>query len=99
MEIRKNLAIYILAFSILAASLIFVKTVNLRSNPTSPIQVESGYISESKYKEDMSVLLTELIELKKELAQMQGQITNVEECLRQTTINLTQNNSHIFICP
>ena len=99
MKLSKNLSIYVLALSLILSSFILANRpdTSLKSPPVD--QEVSSYVLTSKYKEEFGLLVKEVIDLRVQVANMQGRTANIEDCLRQTTVTLTQNQQNIFVCP
>ena len=90
MNIKKDVPIYVLSVSILAASLIFAtQNKSTVSNEKTPA---STFVTEEKYKSDLAVVLAEVIKL-------QGRVKTVEGCLSDTTRTLTMRSQVLTWCP
>lgn len=98
-KLPKNLAVYVLALAVVVSSLILVSSSDTSTKSPENDLENSSYVLTSKYKEDMGLLVKEVIDLQVQVAKMQGRTTDLEDCLRQTTVTLTQNQQNIFVCP
>jgi hypothetical protein len=98
-KLSKNLAAYVLALSLIASSLILASSSDTPSQTPKEDPAASDYVLTSKYKEDLGLLVKEVIDLKMQVATVQGRASELENCLRQTTLTLTQNQQIIFVCP
>ena len=99
MKLPKNPAVYVLALALIVSSSILASSSGTSTKSPEKDLENSSYVSTSKYKEDMGLLVKEVIDLQMQIANMQGRTTDLEDCLRQTTVTLTQNQQNIFVCP
>ena len=91
MNIKKDVPIYVLSVSILAASLIFA-TQN-KSTETSNQSPTANYVTEDKYKSELKVVVTELINAT-------GQIESLKRCVNDMAITLNNPsvNHPVIMC-
>lgn len=99
MKVPKNPAVYVLALALVVSSLILASSSSTSTKSPEKDLENSSYVLTSKYKEDLGLIVKEVIDLKMQVANMQGRTTDLEDCLRQTTVTLTQNQQNIFVCP
>ena len=99
MKQKSHIAIFILAFSILISS--FVVTFGSSSSAESPISKPEDveHVLNTKYKEDMNLIVKQVVDLTVQVAVLKKQVNDLESCLLQTTLGLTQNQQNIFVCP
>lgn len=99
MKQKSHIAIFILAFSILISSL--VVTFGSNSSAESPISKPEDveHVLTTKYKEDMNLIVKQVVDLTVQVAVLKKQVNDLESCLLQTTLGLTQNQQNIFVCP
>jgi hypothetical protein len=99
MKQKNHIAILILAFSILISSM--VVTFGSNSPVEAPIgqEVNDEHVLTSKYKEDMKLIVEQVVDLTVKIAVLERKVNDLESCLIQTTLGLTQNQQNIFVCP
>jgi len=99
MKQKNHIAILVLAFSILISSM--VVTFGLNSPVEAPIskQVNDEHVLTTKYKEDMKLIVEQVVDLTVKVAVLERKANDLESCLIQTTLGLTQNQQNIFVCP
>jgi hypothetical protein len=99
MKQKNHIAILILAFSILISSM--VVTFGSNSPIEAPIskQVTDEHVLTTKYKEDMKLIVEQVVDLTVKVAVLERKANDLESCLIQTTLGLTQNQQNIFVCP
>jgi hypothetical protein len=92
MNIKKDLPIYVLSGAIVLSTLIFSTQSKSTDKGKSTPSINSSYLTEEKYKSDMKIVLTEIVNLN-------GRMKTVEGCLSDTTKTLTQRNQVTTWCP
>lgn len=99
MKPKNHIPIYVLALSVLISSVVL--TFGSQGKSESPVkkQSDNDYVLSTKYKEQVGFLVGEVVSLKVLVASLQVRTADLEDCLRQTTVTLTQNQQSIFVCP
>ena len=92
MNIKKDLPIYVLSGAIVLSTLLYTNQSKSTDNGKSTPFTNSSYLTEEKYKSDMKIVLTEIVNLN-------GRMKTVEGCLSDTTKTLTQRNQVTTWCP
>jgi hypothetical protein len=92
MNIKKDLPIYVLSGAIVLSTLIYTTLNKSTDNGKPSSATTTSYITEEKYKSDMKIVLTEIVNLN-------GRMKSVEGCLSDTTRTLTQRNQVFTWCP
>jgi hypothetical protein len=62
-------------------------------------QVNDEHVLTTKYKEDMKLIVEQVVDLTVKVAVLERKANDLESCLIQTTLGLTQNQQNIFVCP
>ena len=92
MNIKNGLPIYVLSGAIILSTLIYTSQSSSKSDDIKEQSTNSSYLTEEKYKSDMKIVLTEIVNLN-------GRMKTVEGCLSDTTKTLTQRNQVTTWCP